>query len=381
MSQANKATSSGAAAGKAAPIVQMRGAGYYSQNTIGAKAVIDAAGELVLAALGQISLRHATPFAMADFGAADGGTSLDLMRKVVATIRQTAPDRPIALTYTDLPHNDFSSLFRLLHGLAPDRAEAPLGQLENVFTFASGTSFYRQIFPDGGLDFGFSATAMHWLSRLPGQIADHVHAVGANAREKEIFRAQSIADWERILLARATELKPGGKLVLVNFCADEQGRYLGNTGGVNMHDTFAKHWRRIQRERQLSDAEYHAGTFMQYYKTVEDFTAPFTAADSLVQRAGLKLDRVFTRVTGCPYAAKFAREGGAPAAFAASYLPTLRSWSESTFLGALSPDRPLEKRREIIDDFYGGYQDEVAADPTGHGMDYVHCFMVISKTL
>lgn len=366
-------------AGKAAPIVQMRGAGYYSQNTIGAKAVIDAAGELVLAALSQMDLRQATPCALADFGAADGGTSLDLMRKAIAAIRQAAPDRPITLTYTDLPHNDFSSLFRLLHGLVPDRAEAPLGQLENVFTYASGTSFYRQIFPAAGLDFGFSATAMHWLSRLPGQIADHVHAVGATSKEKEVFRAQAIADWERILLARAVELKSGGRLVLANFCADEQGRYLGNTGGINMHDTFAKHWRRVQRERRLSDAEYRAGTFMQFYKTVQDFTAPFTAADSLVQRAGLKLDRVFTRVTGCPYAARFQLEGGDPAAFAASYLPTLRSWSESTFFGALSPDRPLEERREIIDDFYAGYQAEVAANPNGHGMDYVHCFMVISK--
>jgi len=380
MSQASEAVAAKATPAKATPIVQMRGAGYYSQNTIGAKAVIDAAGELVLAALSQMSLRQPVPFVMADFGAADGGTSLDLMRRAVDAIRQAAPERSITLTYTDLPHNDFSSLFRLLHGLVPGRAEAPLGQLENVFTFASGTSFYRQIFPDGGLDFGFSATAMHWLSRLPGQIADHVHAAGADPQEKELFRAQAQADWERILLARAAELRPGGKLVLANFCEDEEGRYLGNTGGVNMHDTFAKHWRRVHRDRHLTDAEYRAGTFMQFYKTVADFTEPFTSADSLVQRAGLKLDEVFTRVTGCPYAARFQRDGGDPAAFAASYLPTLRSWSESTFFGALSSDRSLEERRDIIDDFYAGYEAEVAAYPAGHGMDYVHCFTVISKT-
>lgn len=380
MKEASEAAIAKATPAKAAPIVQMRGAGYYSQNTIGAKAVIDAAAELVLSALSQMPLRQAVPFAMADFGAADGGTSLDLMRKAVSAIRQAAPERPVTLTYTDLPHNDFSSLFRLLHGLVPERSEAPLGQMENVFTFASGTSFYRQIFPGGELDFGFSATAMHWLSRLPGQISDHVHAVGANPKEKELFRAQASADWERILLARAAELKPGGKLVLANFCEDAQGRYLGNTGGVNMHDTFAKHWRRVRHERHLTDAEYHAGTFMQFYKTVADFTEPFGSAGSLVRRAGLKLDEVFTRVTGCPYAARFQREGGDPAAFAASYLPTLRSWSESTFFGALSPNRSLEERRDIIDDFYAGYEAEVAAHPAGHGMDYVHCFMVISKT-
>lgn len=366
---------------KAAPVVHMRGAGYYSQNTIGAKAVIDAAGELVLAALSQMSVAgEASPFALADFGAADGGTSIDLMRRTIGEVKRMAPSRAITLTYTDLPHNDFSSLFRLLHGMIPDRTEAPVGQMENVHTFASGTSFYRQIFPAGSLDFGFSATAMHWLSRMPGQIADHVHAVGANAQEKDLFRAQSQADWERILLARATELKPGGKLVLANFCEDEEGRYLGNTGGVNMHDTFAKHWRRVHRERHLTEAEYRGGTLMQFYKTVTDFTAPFMNADSSVRRAGLILDKVFTRVTGCPYAARFHQEGGDPAIFAASYLPTLRSWTESTFFGALSADRPIDERRDIVDDFYAGYQAEVAADPAGHGMDYVHCFMVISKT-
>ncbi|HVJ33319.1 MAG TPA: hypothetical protein VM639_20360, partial [Dongiaceae bacterium] len=58
MSQASEAVAAKATPAKATPIVQMRGAGYYSQNTIGAKAVIDAAGELVLAALSQMSLRQ-----------------------------------------------------------------------------------------------------------------------------------------------------------------------------------------------------------------------------------------------------------------------------------------------------------------------------------
>jgi indole-3-acetate O-methyltransferase len=365
--------------GKAAP-VHMRGAGYYSQNTIGAKAVIDAAAELVLEALSSMPpVAEDRSFAMADFGAADGGTSLDLMRRAIRAIQRVTPHRQISLTYTDLPHNDFSSLFRLLHGLLPGRDADPLAQMPGIFTFATGTSFYRQALPDGALNFGFSATAMHWLSHLPVTIADHVHAVGADTREKAKFRQAAQADWERILLMRARELAPGGKLVLANFCEDEQGHYLGHTGGANMHDTFAEHWRGLHRSGRISDAEYRAGTFMQFYKTVEDFTAPFADAGSPVRQAGLSLDKVFTRTTGCPYAAKFRAENGDPAAFAAAYLPTLRSWSESTFFGALSPGRPLEERRDIIDAFYAAYQDGVAAAPDRHGMDYVHCFMVISK--
>ena len=33
----------------------------------------------------------------------------------------------------------------------------------------------------------------------------------------------------------------------------------------------------------------------------------------------------------------------------------------------------------IVDRFYAAYTADVAAAPDGHGMDYVHCFMVIAK--
>ena len=97
----------------AAPVIAMRGAGYYSENTVGAKAVIDAAGDLVMQALGEMDLAETSgPFAVADYGAADGGTSLDLMRRIVAEVRAKRCNRQITITYTDLPHNDFSALFR-----------------------------------------------------------------------------------------------------------------------------------------------------------------------------------------------------------------------------------------------------------------------------
>jgi hypothetical protein len=80
------------------PVIAMRGAGYYSANTVGAKAVIDAAADLVLEALETMPLAGTAPFAIADYGAADGGTSIDMMRKAIARIRKDAPERQIAIT-------------------------------------------------------------------------------------------------------------------------------------------------------------------------------------------------------------------------------------------------------------------------------------------
>ena len=82
---------------------------------------------------------------------------------------------------------------------------------------------------------------MHYLDIKPGLIADHVHAVGATEAEKALYREQAASDWTAILLARARELVPGGRLVLANFCVDEHGHHLGSTGGVNVFDALAKH--------------------------------------------------------------------------------------------------------------------------------------------
>lgn len=362
----------------AKPLIAMRGAGYYSDNTVGAKTVIDAAGDLVIDALATMDLSDGRPFAAADFGAADGGTSLDLMKRVVAAVRDANPAKTVTLTYTDLPHNDFSVLFRRLHGLLEASDPTPLAAAPGLYTFASGTSFHRQVFPDSTLSLGFSATAMHWLSARPAPIADHVQAVGATEAERGPYRTQAAADWTAILVARARELVSGGKLVLANFCEDEEGRYLGGTGGVDMFDTFAKHWRALMEADAITPAEYQAGTLQQFYRTVAEFRAPFDDPASPVYKAGLRLDHASTRVTGCPYAADFRRHGDAEK-FARAYIPTLRSWTESTFFSALDPDRPLDERKALVDRFYDSYQADVAASPEGHGMDYVHCFLVIRK--
>jgi len=362
-----------------AATIAMRRAGYYSSNTIGAKRVIDKVGDLVVAAAGKMpALADGQAFAIADFGAADGGTSMDMMRRLVRAVRTTEPERQISITYTDLPHNDFSTLFRLSQGLLGPKTDAPLADIPGLFIFASGTSFYRQIFPDNSLSLGFSATAMHWISNRPCMIADHVQAVGARPAERERFRAQALRDWETILLARARELRPGGRLALANFCIDEEGRYLGHTTGVDMFDCFARHWRDLYRAGRISETEYVNATFQQFYKTPDEFAAPFRDPDSSASRAGLKLETMFTMVTPCPYAEAFRRERDA-AAFAKAYVPTLRSWSETVFAGALDPARPAAERAAILDEFYGAYEADAASAPDGHRMDYVHCVMEISK--
>lgn len=357
----------------------MWGGGEYSLHTVGAKHVIDNTGELALEALAAIDVADGSePFQIADFGAADGGTSIDLVRRVIAEVRERAPTRPICMTYTDLPRNDYSALFNLIHGGRSD-VVSYLDEYDDVYVFASGTSFYLPVFPPETLDFGFSATAMHWTSGVAGPISNHVHAVGARGEELETFRRFALADWNTILLARARELKPGARLVMSNFCIDEQGRYLGNTSGVNMFDTFNMLWRRLVEEGAVTQEEYANTVFPQYYKTVDEYCAPLTDPTSPVYQAGLRLESAETRVVACPYAEQFAKDGDVER-FAVSYVPTLRTWSETVFFGSLDPSRSEEERGDIVERFYSSYVDLVRENPKGHAMDYVHIYMVVSKT-
>ena len=67
--------------------------------------------------------------------------------------------------------------------------------------------------------------------------------VGAEGDEYIVFSEQGKKDWETILLHRSRELKTGGQLVFLNFCRDENGKYLGNTKGINMFENFAQNWK------------------------------------------------------------------------------------------------------------------------------------------
>jgi hypothetical protein len=358
--------------------VAMRGGGYYSAVTKGAKDVIDGATPLVLDAIHRLPDSDATtPFTLADMGCADGGTSLDMVRQAVSAVRARWPQRPITVVYTDQPRNDYNSLFRTIHGLTP--LPTYLDESENLHVLASATSFYKQILPAGTLHLGFSATAMHWLSRKPCDITDHFHAVGATGAELAAFAEQAKRDWETILLRRARELVPGGRLVLVNFCKDEAGWYTGNTGGKNLFDAVAALWRRFAAEGVISREEYVRMTLPQYYKTVEEFTQPLTDTTSPVYRAGLRLEQCETRIIPCPFAAAL-REHGDAARFARESAPSLRSWTESTFLAALSSERPAEERQGIMELYYNAYEALLREHSTGYRGDYVEVYMTIAKT-
>ena len=360
-------------------VLAMRGEGYYSERTAGARNVINDAGAMVLNALRDLPPTSTLRFA--DYGAADGGTSQQMWDMVIRNRRDAGDERQIEMIYTDLASNDFSTLFRIMQGMQGDATYAYQNHFKNVFVHACGTGFHEQLLTNASLHLGFSATAMHYVSVKPMEIPNHVHAACADINSKTAFAKQAAVDWQNILLARAAELVPGGRFICLNFGIDAEGRYLGNTGGKHMFDHFHKFWRALYEKGSITKSEYEGATFVQYYRTMEEFCAPFSDPDSEVSRAGLVLKSSSTKLTKCPYEAAFhdAGEGMSNREYAESIIPTMRSWSETVFKTALK-GRDSSEIKKIVDDFYQAYSDEVAADPKGHAMDYVHIILDIEKT-
>ena len=352
--------------------------GDYSTHTQGAKDAIDNVRDLACATIAEMDVGGTgEPFHIADYGAADGGTSMDLHRATISVLRARAPRRAVCITYTDLPRNDYSALFTTANGGRPG-VTSYRDEHDDIFVYAAATSFFEPIFPPETVDFGFSATAMHWLSALPCPVSDHIHMVGAQGEELEVLRARALADWRDILLARASELKPGGRLMTLNLALADDGRHMGNTGGANMFDVMNRLWRALAGDGTITDAEYRRTTIPQFYRTPAEFNAPLLDTDGPVHRAGLRLVHAQTRFTRCPYAARFAEDGDARH-FAETYVPNTRTWSETVFVNALDAARPLGQRRAIVDRYFASFADLVRSDPEPHAMDYIHECMVMEK--
>ena len=358
--------------------LSMKGSGYYSAKTAGAKNAIDKTQKVIENALKNIPSNAILKFA--DFGSADGGTSQEMWSNIIKIIRDKGDNRQIEILYTDLASNDFSTLFKTMQGMHGNPNFAFQKNFKNVYVHGCGTGFHEQLMSDDSLTLGFSATAMHYVSERPCLIENHVHMTGANESEKNLFTDQANKDWETILLNRSKELIKGGRFVCINFGIDEQGRCLGNTGGHIMFNNFSKNWKYLEEQGIISNQEYINATFTQHYRTVEEFRAPFDNKDSAISKSGLILKSCETMITECPYKIHYSnnKDTMSPRDYAKTLIPTMRSWSETVFRNALV-NRTEREINEIVDKFYNLYIDEVSNDPEGHAMDYVHVIMDIEK--
>jgi len=335
----------------------------YSAQTEGALLCINAASDWALTCVDQLPAQ--TSYVLIDYGAADGGTAVGLWSQVLDRLHANQPKAHLTLIGNDLPSNDNVALAENLAQQIP-RTPKPT-------VLVSARSFYEPSVAPNTVSFGFSATAMHWLSESPGPLETHTHVLASGDSEALTrFTTQALKDWAYILELRSLELKVGGRLLTVNLSRDEQGRYLGHNGGEtrNVHDQLHQIWRGLVDEGVISEEIYKQGTVLNFYKSPEEFMTPLKDTNSAAYRNGLRLVDERTVYVKCPYRRRW-NEDGDTATFAAGLMATIRSWSRHSFASVAGDT--------IADEVYTRLEQRIAAAPDEWSLDYVEHHQMMEK--
>jgi hypothetical protein len=140
-------------------------------------------------------------FFIVDYGCSQGANALVAIEAIIEAIRHkygTAALNQICAVFNDLSTNDWSTLFQTIARLS-------------VSSLASGKSFCEQILPSNTVQFGYTSTAIHWLSKKPCNLRQHCFALAGQSTDEELqmWEAQAAEDYKMFLQYRSNELKKG----------------------------------------------------------------------------------------------------------------------------------------------------------------------------
>ncbi|GLT72847.1 hypothetical protein SLA2020_447460 [Shorea laevis] len=173
------------------------------------------------------------PFVVVDLGCSCGSNTIyivDVMIKHMIKRYEALGYEPpeFSAFFSDLPSNDFNTLFQLLPPLANygGSMEECLAADNHRSYFAAGVpgSFYRRLFPARSIDVFHSAFSLHWLSQVPESVLDkrstaynkgRVFIHGASESTAIAYKKRFQADLAEFLRSRSQEMKRGGSMFLV----------------------------------------------------------------------------------------------------------------------------------------------------------------------
>lgn len=115
------------------------------------------------------------PFQVVDLGCSSGNNTIYIIDVIIKHMMKrhesSGLDPPeFSAFFSDLPSNDFNTLFQLLpplanYGGSMEECLAASGH-RNYFAAGVPGSFYRRLFPARSIDVFHSAFSLHWLSQV-----------------------------------------------------------------------------------------------------------------------------------------------------------------------------------------------------------------------
>jgi len=347
----------------------MKGRGFYNKHSRPQQKADSLGLPLLEKAAEEMTVPQGTELAaVADFGAAQGRNSLAPMRLAVEKIRRrTTVSAPIVVIHTDLPQNDFGSLFTLVEA----SPESYLRSVENVFALAAGKSFYERIFPEGYISLGWTAISVHWLSKVPCNIPDHVYAQRAGQRVRKTYAEQASEDWLQFLGHRARELRPGGELIVVAVTTDDSG----STGGESLMDLTNEPVLAMVEAGSIRSEEYRRMNMPAYHRTMEEFIEPLSSG-TLTEELILK--EAFREQFPDQLWPEYEQTGDANA-FAASYTEFMRAFTEAPLFTGLDADRTPADREKLTNEYFERMRSLIEANPERARWDWHVALLRLAK--
>lgn len=244
----------------------MAGGGQYNDHSTAQSSAGALADPLLRTAARAAPVRIDRSITVADYGCSEGRNSLAPMRAVIDELRSAHPvETPISVVHTDLPDNDFASLFATV-------ADDPLTYAGlGVYSSAVGKSFYGQILPHASVSLGWCSIALHWLSEAPNGIDGVWYTDGTDA-QRDGWARQSALDWTTFLDARAAELLPGAPLLIVCGAADATGQ----SGAESVMALLRHVVDDMAQEGRIDSAV--SMSIPAWYRTAAEWQAPFPHA-------------------------------------------------------------------------------------------------------
>jgi hypothetical protein len=329
----------------------MVGGGRYDEGARPQRTAVALAFPLLARAAETVPLpADGAPFVFVDYGSATGFNTFAPAREVISTLRRrVGTNVPVCVVHNDQADNDFATLFKLV-ATSPESYTSDA----RVFPLAVGRSFYGPVVPTGFASLGWSANAVHWLSAAPHAIAGSLTYRRSEGRGDTAFARRAREDWTSFLTERATELRPGGELVIVMVEADEAG----SSGGDHFLDMLLALLAQSVTTGTLRQDEVTRMVVPLYFRTEREIRAPF----------GTELGRDMALVEyehgtlDDPLWAAFDRTGDAKA-FARAHVAWMRGYSENALFSVLDSDRSPERRTAIADSVYSEVRARVEARP------------------
>ncbi|KAF5478979.1 hypothetical protein F2P56_005495 [Juglans regia] len=229
------------------------------------------------------------PFVVVDLGCSCGSNTIYIVdviiKHMIKRYEALGYEPPeFSAFFSDLPSNDFNTLFQLL----PPQANYG-GSMEECLAadshrsyFAAGVpgSFYRRLFPARSIDVFHSAFSLHWLSQVPDSVLDkrskaynkgRVFIHGAGENTANAYRKQFQTDLAGFLASRSQEMKRGGSMFLV--CLGRTSVDPTDQGGAGL--LFGTHfqdaWDDLVQEGLISNEKRDNFNIPVYAPSLQDF--------------------------------------------------------------------------------------------------------------